>query len=150
MHHQSNKYYRYIRSHIPLDDLERRARFPVVDLFGREYTSAATHHGVAGAQGEWLRMISSSSPAWSCSGWSSFLFAHFIPPSAAIMGRRHRHYSLQRYTISHVFYRTEGQVKSTMMRVLKGRILSQVYSKQHFSNITKDAWCTRTDMIITR
>jgi hypothetical protein len=27
---------RYIRSHIPLDDLERRARFPAVDEFGRE------------------------------------------------------------------------------------------------------------------
>ncbi|KAF2493401.1 choline-sulfatase [Lophium mytilinum] len=43
---------KYIRSHIPLDDLERRARYPVVDYFGREHTAAATHHGVAGAKGE--------------------------------------------------------------------------------------------------
>ncbi|MBE3044662.1 hypothetical protein IMZ48_19295 [Candidatus Bathyarchaeota archaeon] len=27
---------RYIRSHIPLDDLERRARYPAVDTYGRE------------------------------------------------------------------------------------------------------------------
>jgi hypothetical protein len=27
---------RYIRSHIPLDDLERRARYPAVDSLGRE------------------------------------------------------------------------------------------------------------------
>ncbi|KAF2739801.1 choline-sulfatase [Polyplosphaeria fusca] len=43
---------RYIRSHIPLDDLERRARFPVVDYLGRESTALATHHGAAGAIGE--------------------------------------------------------------------------------------------------
>ncbi|KAF2874610.1 alkaline-phosphatase-like protein [Massariosphaeria phaeospora] len=43
---------RFIRSHIPLDDLERRARFPVVDYLGREKTAAATHHGMAGANGE--------------------------------------------------------------------------------------------------
>jgi choline-sulfatase len=43
---------RFIRSHIPLDDLERRARFPVVDQLGREKTAGASHHGVAGANGE--------------------------------------------------------------------------------------------------
>jgi choline-sulfatase len=43
---------RYIRSHIPLDELERRARFPIVDYLGRESTALATHHGVAGAKGE--------------------------------------------------------------------------------------------------
>jgi choline-sulfatase len=43
---------RFIRSHIPLDDLERRARFPVVDHLGREKTAGATHHGMAGAFGE--------------------------------------------------------------------------------------------------
>jgi choline-sulfatase len=43
---------RFIRSHIPLDELERRARFPVVDYLGREKSAAATHHGLAGAAGE--------------------------------------------------------------------------------------------------
>ncbi|KAL5113297.1 hypothetical protein ACEQ8H_008831 [Pleosporales sp. CAS-2024a] len=43
---------RYIRSHIPLDELERRARFPVVDHLGRERTAGASHHGTAGAFGE--------------------------------------------------------------------------------------------------
>jgi choline-sulfatase len=43
---------RFIRSHIPLDDLERRARFPVVDHLGREKTAGASHHGLAGACGE--------------------------------------------------------------------------------------------------
>ncbi|KAF2196515.1 choline-sulfatase [Delitschia confertaspora ATCC 74209] len=43
---------KYIRSHIPLDDLERRARFPEVDPFGRPHTAGATYHGVAGARGE--------------------------------------------------------------------------------------------------
>jgi choline-sulfatase len=43
---------RFIRSHIPLDDLERRARFPVVDQLGREKTAGASHHGIAGAYGE--------------------------------------------------------------------------------------------------
>jgi len=59
---------RFIRSHIPLDDLERRARFPVVrdplpcsvrcltifqvDFLGRPQTATATHHGAAGAMGE--------------------------------------------------------------------------------------------------
>lgn len=43
---------RFIRSHIPLDDLERRARFPVVDHLGREKTAGASHHGLAGAAGE--------------------------------------------------------------------------------------------------
>ncbi|KAH9861164.1 hypothetical protein IAQ61_010901 [Plenodomus lingam] len=43
---------RFIRSHIPLDDLERRARFPVVDHLGREKTATASHHGIAGAWGE--------------------------------------------------------------------------------------------------
>ncbi|KAK4245362.1 alkaline-phosphatase-like protein [Corynascus novoguineensis] len=35
---------KYIRSHIPLDDLERRARFPAVDAFGREAGSALVAH----------------------------------------------------------------------------------------------------------
>ncbi|KAF1956973.1 choline-sulfatase [Byssothecium circinans] len=43
---------RFIRSHIPLDELERRARFPVVDYLGREKSASATHHGIAGANGE--------------------------------------------------------------------------------------------------
>lgn len=43
---------RFIRSHIPLDDLERRARFPVVDHNGREKSASASHHGIAGAYGE--------------------------------------------------------------------------------------------------
>jgi choline-sulfatase len=43
---------RYIRSHIPLDELERRARFPVVDYRGREKSAGASHHGAAGAAGE--------------------------------------------------------------------------------------------------
>lgn len=43
---------RFIRSHIPLDDLERRARFPVVDENGQEGSGNASHHGVAGANGE--------------------------------------------------------------------------------------------------
>ncbi|KAF1941313.1 choline-sulfatase [Clathrospora elynae] len=43
---------RFIRSHIPLDDLERRARFPVVDWAGREQSALASHHGAAGANGE--------------------------------------------------------------------------------------------------
>lgn len=29
-------YHRYIRSFLPLDDLERRARYPPVDKYGRE------------------------------------------------------------------------------------------------------------------
>jgi choline-sulfatase len=43
---------RFIRSHIPLDELERRARFPVVIYLGRPTTAAATHHGAAGAHGQ--------------------------------------------------------------------------------------------------
>ncbi|AEO70160.1 a70701d7-ad6b-4561-82ad-de7512ce08b6 [Thermothielavioides terrestris] len=42
---------KYIRSHIPLDDLERRARFPPVDEFGRE-TGAAIVADQAGSHGE--------------------------------------------------------------------------------------------------
>lgn len=42
---------RYIRSKTPLDDLELRARFPVVDAFGRE-SKRSTHHGLAGAAGQ--------------------------------------------------------------------------------------------------
>ena len=48
----SNDKDRFIRSHIPLDELERRARFPVVDYLGREKSASASHHGVAGAAGE--------------------------------------------------------------------------------------------------
>lgn len=43
---------KYIRSHLDLDELERRARFPVVDGLGRVNTASATHHGAAGACGE--------------------------------------------------------------------------------------------------
>ena len=43
---------RFIRSHIPLDELERRARFPVVDNNGREHTAGASHHGAAAASGQ--------------------------------------------------------------------------------------------------
>jgi len=42
---------KYIRSTIPLDDLERRARFPPVDAFGREGGFASTH-GAAAAKGQ--------------------------------------------------------------------------------------------------
>jgi choline-sulfatase len=43
---------RFIRSHIPLDELERRARFPIVDYLGREKSALASHHGLAGAKGQ--------------------------------------------------------------------------------------------------
>lgn len=43
---------KYIRSQIPLDDLELRARYPAVDAMGNAHSKFATHHGVAGAQGE--------------------------------------------------------------------------------------------------
>jgi hypothetical protein len=33
---------RYIRSHIPLDDLERMARYPAVDKYGRETGNVVT------------------------------------------------------------------------------------------------------------
>ncbi|KAL2130395.1 hypothetical protein VTI74DRAFT_6523 [Chaetomium olivicolor] len=42
---------KYIRSHIPLDDLERRARFPAVDAFGRE-TASAIVTDQAGSHGQ--------------------------------------------------------------------------------------------------
>jgi choline-sulfatase len=42
---------KYIRSHIPLDDLERRARFPAVDEFGRE-TGTAIRADQAGSHGQ--------------------------------------------------------------------------------------------------
>ncbi|KAK3695167.1 alkaline-phosphatase-like protein [Podospora appendiculata] len=41
---------KYIRSHIPLDDLERRARYPAVDTYGRETGSSITVHQ-AGSHG---------------------------------------------------------------------------------------------------
>ena len=34
---------RYIRSTIPLDDLERRARFPAVDVYGHEVTKVVVN-----------------------------------------------------------------------------------------------------------
>ncbi|KAH6692338.1 choline-sulfatase [Plectosphaerella plurivora] len=37
---------KYIRSTIPLDDLERRARFPAVDKYGKEISSATQGHTV--------------------------------------------------------------------------------------------------------
>ncbi|KAM7200463.1 choline-sulfatase [Rhypophila sp. PSN 637] len=42
---------KYIRSHIPLDDLERRARYPAVDTYGRETGSVITVDQ-AGSHGE--------------------------------------------------------------------------------------------------
>ncbi|KAK4100673.1 choline-sulfatase [Parathielavia hyrcaniae] len=42
---------KYIRSHIPLDDLERRARFPAVDDFGRE-TGSVIVADQAGSHGQ--------------------------------------------------------------------------------------------------
>lgn len=42
---------RYIRSTIPLDDLELMARYPPVDMMGREYITAHPH-GIAGAKGQ--------------------------------------------------------------------------------------------------
>ena len=38
---------RYIRSHVPFDDLELRARFPAVDAYGRE--TRPLHHDRAGS-----------------------------------------------------------------------------------------------------
>ena len=43
---------KFIRSHIPLDELEIRARYPVVDALGREQGATASHRGLAGARGE--------------------------------------------------------------------------------------------------
>ncbi|KAL1844350.1 hypothetical protein VTJ49DRAFT_29 [Mycothermus thermophilus] len=43
---------KYIRSHIPLDDLERRARYPPVDEFGRVVKSGAIVVDQAGSHGE--------------------------------------------------------------------------------------------------
>ncbi|TDZ20296.1 Choline-sulfatase [Colletotrichum orbiculare MAFF 240422] len=47
---------KYIRSQIPLDDLERRARYPPVDKYGREVDRATSGHKVlnhqAGSQGQ--------------------------------------------------------------------------------------------------
>ncbi|KAK1716098.1 hypothetical protein CaCOL14_009192 [Colletotrichum acutatum] len=47
---------KYIRSQIPLDDLERRARYPPVDKYGREVDRATTGHRVlhdqAGSHGQ--------------------------------------------------------------------------------------------------
>ncbi|KAI4938608.1 hypothetical protein J4E85_001049 [Alternaria conjuncta] len=48
----ANDQNRFIRSHIPLDELERRARFPIVDYLGREKSAQASHHGLAGAAGQ--------------------------------------------------------------------------------------------------
>ena len=42
---------RYIRSHIPLDELERRARFPVVDHLGRENTQVLIYYGSKAGRG---------------------------------------------------------------------------------------------------
>ena len=43
--------FKYIRSTIPLDDLERRARYPPVDAYGKVSWLASTH-GLAGARGQ--------------------------------------------------------------------------------------------------
>jgi hypothetical protein len=42
--------YRYIRSHVPLDELELRARFPAVNDYGREMCTL--HHDQAGSYGQ--------------------------------------------------------------------------------------------------
>lgn len=42
---------RYIRSFLPLDELERKARFPVVDKYGRE-TGGVITVDQAGSHGE--------------------------------------------------------------------------------------------------
>jgi hypothetical protein len=42
---------RYIRSFLPLDDLERKARFPLVDKYGRETGNRITADQ-AGSHGE--------------------------------------------------------------------------------------------------
>jgi hypothetical protein len=42
--------HRYIRSHVPLDDLELRARFPAVDAYGRE--TQPLRHDQAGSNGQ--------------------------------------------------------------------------------------------------
>jgi hypothetical protein len=42
--------HRYIRSHVPLDDLELRARFPAVDTYGRE--TQPLRHDQAGSNGQ--------------------------------------------------------------------------------------------------
>jgi hypothetical protein len=42
---------RYIRSNIPLDDLELRARYPPVDVMGKVIRTVHPH-GLAGAKGE--------------------------------------------------------------------------------------------------
>ncbi|KIW09567.1 choline-sulfatase [Verruconis gallopava] len=42
---------KYIRSTIPLDDLELKARYPAVDALGRPLITASPH-GIAGAKGE--------------------------------------------------------------------------------------------------
>jgi arylsulfatase A-like enzyme len=42
--------HRYIRSHVPLDDLELRARFPAVDAYGRE--TRPLRHDQAGSNGQ--------------------------------------------------------------------------------------------------
>lgn len=46
----ANPVCRYIRSHIPLDDLERRARYPPVDMYGRETDRVLVDQ--AGSHGE--------------------------------------------------------------------------------------------------
>lgn len=48
---RNNAKQKYIRSHIPLDELELRARFPAVDALGKE-SVLATPTGIAGAKGQ--------------------------------------------------------------------------------------------------
>jgi arylsulfatase A-like enzyme len=43
---------KFIRSHIPLDDLERRARFPIVDTHGNEVPRGGALVAQAGSHGE--------------------------------------------------------------------------------------------------
>ena len=43
---------RYIRSNVPLDELELRARYPPVDAMGREKRHRGDAKGIAAAYGE--------------------------------------------------------------------------------------------------
>ena len=45
-------FFRYIRSNVPLDELELRARYPPVDAWGNEKRERGDAKGVAAAYGE--------------------------------------------------------------------------------------------------
>lgn len=50
--HQLTSAIRYIRSNIPLDELELRARYPPVDAMGGEKRRRGDAKGIAAAYGE--------------------------------------------------------------------------------------------------